>query len=321
MSEYSFAHKRSEIHQFPIIFSVIPTFNRVAMLRECVESLIAQSESVIRIVIVNSGSTIEAEGMIKNFSMESANKIKLINVSEDVWWAECMNIGIEYSLSEGAEYVLAMNDDTHLDAEALKYLLQTSNKYKGSIVGGRVKDKKNSSQMINRGYGARYTKFRWLPYKKIIAKVEGREIYYTEGQSGRGVLFPASVYDKVGLYDIENFPHRGDRDFSYRCFKAGVGQYLDAGATVFLNFETSYQGLANQRLTTSGVLNSMFHINGLYNVRHQYNFLKKHYHYSWHFWFVIWFLFVIVICAIRMIPHGTGIIKGVFERKSYAPDS
>ena len=295
MSKYSSAHKRSEIHQFPIIFSVIPTFNRVAMLRECVESLIAQSESVIRIVIVNSGSTIETEEMIKNFSMESANKIKLINVSEDVWWAECMNIGIEYSLSQGAKYVLAMNDDTHLDQNALKYLLQTSTKYKESIIGGIVKDKLGSDQMINNGYGARFTKYRWLPYKKIVGSVEGRDIFYTEGQSGRGVLFPKSVYERVGLYDIANFSHRGDRDFSYRCLKAGVGQYLDSGATVYLNFETSYQGLASKKLTFADVIKSLFHMNGLYNVIHQYNFLKKHYHYTWLLWLVILFLCLLFI--------------------------
>jgi GT2 family glycosyltransferase len=289
------------------IFAVIPTFNREEMLDVAIQSLLSQSIPIYSIVIINSSSTECTSKMLRRYE----SKVHEILSDKDCWWAECMNIGIEYSLSHRADYILAMNDDTYLDPNALKYLLQSSNEYKGGIIGGIVKDKNNSSQMINRGYGARYTKFRWIPYKKKIGEVDGREIYYTEGQSGRGVLFPKSVYERVGLYDIANFSHRGDRDFSYRCLKAGVSQYLDSGAVVYLNFETSYEGLANKRFTIDNVKKTLFHTNGMYNVQHQYNFLKKHYKFSWPLWLLVWLMLVTGICFIRVLPNGTNMLKRI----------
>lgn len=290
---------------YPTVFAVVPTFNRADLLKECVDSLLNQSYPVKEIVVVNSGSTDCTGKMLSKYN----EHVHVIDGDQDWWWATCMNAGIEYALSNGAEYILAMNDDTHLENVALGYLLETSQNYNDAIVGGIVKNKKNSEQMINKGYGAKYTKYRWLPFEKIVTSINGRYIYYTEGHSGRGVLFPASVYSNIGLYDTKIFPHRGDRDFSYRCLKAGIGQYLDSGSVVYLNFDTSYQGVASKRFTPADILNALFHKNGLYNIDHQYRFLRKHYRYLWSMWFVFWIVTVISICLLRMLPLETNILK------------
>jgi len=285
------------------------------MLRECVRSLLEQSYPLQKILIINSG--ISVKSLLLEFNTK---QVHVIRGNQDWWWATCMNAGIEYALSNGAEYILAMNDDTYLESNALEYLLETSQKY-NAIIGGIVKDKDNGGQMVNRGYGAKYTKYRWIPYKKLIGTINGQKIYYSEGQSGRGVLFPASIYREVGLYDIENFPHRGDRDFSYRCLKADIRQYLDSRAVVYLNFDTSYQGIDKKRFTFRDINEALFHINGLYNIEHQYVFLRKHYKYFWFGWFIIWFVPVIGICIFRMFPYGTSILKRYVDRKSYASNS
>jgi len=299
------------------IYAVIPTFNRTELLRRCVDSLLNQSFSIAKIVVVNSSSLEDTEDMIKQYD----NDINIINVNPNWWWAKCMNVGIEYSLLNGADYILAMNDDTYLSPDALEHLLETSMLYPDSIIGGIVRDKNNSGRMINNGYGARFTRYRWIPYKKIVGKASGRDIYYSEGQSGRGVLFPASVYSKIGVYDTKNFAHRGDRDFSYRCYKEGIGQFYDSGADVFLDFKTSYEGVENKRFKLVDVKDALFHINGLYNINHQYRFLAKHYKYLWPLWFTIWILYVTTICLIRMLPFGTNLLKTIINRVMHASDS
>jgi len=287
------------------IIAVIPTYNRANMLKECIDSLLNQAYPLKKIVVINDDSTDNTNDIINSYG----SIVDTIHGDGNWWWATCMNAGIEYALSNGADYILAMNDDTSLESNALKYLLESNQEYKGAIIGGIVMNKEKRGQIINKGYGAKYTKYRWYPYKKVVGAVNGRDIYYTEGQSGRGVLFPVSVYKKIGLYDTDNFPHRGDRDFSYRCLKAGIGQYLDSGGVVYLNFDTSYQGVANKRFTPTDVINALFHINGLYNIDHQYRFLRKHYKYLWPLWFVFWIVIVISICLFRMFPYGTTILK------------
>ena len=74
-------------------------------------------------------------------------------------------------------------------------MLETNQNYNDAIIGGIVKDRDISENMINKGYGAKLTKFRWIPYKEVVGTVNKREIYYTEGQSGRGVLFLVKVYE------------------------------------------------------------------------------------------------------------------------------
>ena len=299
------------------IIAVIPTYNRGNMLKQCIDSLLNQSYPLEKIVIIDADSTDNTNDIINSYG----SIVDTIHGDGNWWWATCMNAGIEYGLSKGADYILAMNDDTFLETNAIEYLLESSQKYKGAIIGGIVMDKEKSGQMINKGYGAKYTKYRWYPYKKVVGAVNGRDIYYTEGQSGRGVLFPASVYKKVGLYDIENFPHRGDRDFSYRCLQMGIGQYLDSGATVYLNFDSSYQGVANKRFTFKDVKSALFHINGLYNIDHQYKFLRKHYKYLWPLWLIGWLLPVVGKCIIRMTPFRGNIFNRFFKRRAYGPNS
>lgn len=299
------------------IIAVIPTHNRAKMLKECIDSLLHQSYPLHKIVVMDDNSTDKTNDIINSYN----SIVDTIHGDGNWWWATCMNAGIKYALKDGADYILAMNDDTFLKSNALKYLLETSKKYKGAIVGGIVKDKEKNDQMINKGYGAKYTKYRWYPHKKVVGTVNGRDIYYTEGQSGRGVLFPASVYEQVGLYDIVNFPHRGDRDFSYRCLQMGIGQYLDSGAAVYLDFKTSYKGVANKRLTFKDVKDALLHINGLYNIDHQYKFLRKHYKYLWPVWLVGWLGPVVCKCIIRMIPFRGNIFIRLFKRRAYAPNS
>jgi GT2 family glycosyltransferase len=287
------------------ILGVVPTFNRISMLRECVDSMIVQSVRIEKILIVNSGPPEDMAELLKVYS----DRLVIIDVDEKNWWADCMNIGISHALREGADYILAMNDDTFLDSKALGCLLETAAEYPGCIIGSIVKDRNDSERLINDGVGSRYTKYRWLPYKKIVGNVQGRDIYYTEGHSGRGVLFPASVYQTVGLYDVERFPHRGDRDFSLRCFKAGVGQFYDSAATVYLNFSTSYLDVEGKRLSIKDIKNVLFHINGLYYLKYQYLFLQKHYAFSWPFWYLIWVCYVLSICTVRFIPKGSCVLR------------
>jgi N-acetylglucosaminyl-diphospho-decaprenol L-rhamnosyltransferase len=287
------------------IFAVIPTFNRKDMLKECIISLLNQSYSCDQIVIVNSGSTDGTTNMLQKYN----KNVVVIDGNDDWWWAKCMNEGITYAQKNGADYIFALNDDIYLDHNALKFLLETSSFFPNCIIGCIVKDRNNSIRAVSRGVGVKYSKYRWIPFKKIIDNISGRDIYYTEGQSGRGVLFPISVYKKIGIYDTKNFPHRGDRDFSFRCVKAGIGQYLDTGALAFLNFDTSYLNIESIRLKFPDIKNALFHKNGLYNIEHQLNFLKKHYYFTWVFWFILWITYVFLICFIRILPGGTKVIR------------
>ena len=275
------------------------------MLKECIDSLLNQSFPLKKIVVVNSNSTDGTNEMLKQY----VPYVKIIDGFNTWWWAKCMNAGITYSLENGADYILAMNDDTCLDYYCLEYLIDTSRSFPEVIVGSIVKDKQFNGKIINQGIGAKYTKFRWIPFKKVLGNVNGREVFYTEGHSGRGVIFPVSVYKHVGLYDDLNFPQHADRDYSYRCLKLGVGQCIDSHAVTFLNFNTTQFGMSEARLTFAEIKNVLFNVKGIYNLKNQFRFLRKHYSFLWPFWFALWLAYISVVIITRMLPGGTLIIR------------
>jgi GT2 family glycosyltransferase len=288
-----------------IIYAVIPTFNRRKLLQECILSLLSQTYNIDKIIVIDSGSNDGTIEMLKEFNN---NKIIIIKGSCEWWWAKCMNEGIKFALNNNADYVLAMNDDTSLGIETLNILLRTSKLYQGSIIGSIVYDKNNIEKKITNGYGAIFSKFRWIPKKIIINQNKDRIIYYTEGQSGRGVLFPIIIYSIVGFYDDLNFPQYADRDFSYRCLKSGVNQYLDSSAITYLDFETTQIGMQNGKLKLKQIPSLFLDIKGIYNLKNQFRFLRKHYLF-WPFWFCIWFIIVLITILIKLIPGGTQLIR------------
>ena len=74
--------------------------------------------------------------------------------------------------------------------------------------------------------------FNVLKYKNILNNKPERVDFLT----GRCVLHPIEIINKVGNYDVENFPHYGaDDEFSFRVKKYGFSTFLCPSSIVFLN--------------------------------------------------------------------------------------
>lgn len=291
-------------NQFKIVV-VIPTFNRKNLLLEAISSIEQQSINVYKIIIIDSCST---DGTIDAIKSLGNTKIEIINGTSDWWWAKCMNEGILRSKQYNADFILALNDDSKLSTDTLKFLLETSSRLQGFIIGSIVRDINNISNSITGGHGAKFTKFRWIPDNKILTEINEYKVYYTEGQSGRGVLFPIEVFYEVGLYDEINFPQHADRDFSFRCLKNNIGQCLDSRAITYLNFESTQFGMNENRLKFRDLKLILFDKKGIYNIKNQYRFLRKHYK-LWPFWLSIWLIIISSIVIVRLIPGGTYLIR------------
>lgn len=89
----------------PKISFVLPTYNRVAWVGECIQSLLDQTEKDIEIIVVNDAST---DGTME-FLYDWAGKkgVKLINNSKNIGGGLSRNLGINYSSAD----IVAMCDD------------------------------------------------------------------------------------------------------------------------------------------------------------------------------------------------------------------
>jgi glycosyltransferase involved in cell wall biosynthesis len=55
------------MHHFPMISAIIPTFNRAAFLREAIDSVLAQTEKDIELIVVDDGSTDDTRALVAEY--------------------------------------------------------------------------------------------------------------------------------------------------------------------------------------------------------------------------------------------------------------
>jgi len=108
-----------------VVHCIIPTFNRVERLRQCLDYLTQQDYPHINIVVVNDGSTDGTSDYLKQFS---GADLVTINGDGNLWWGGAMYEGICYVLEHSAldDYVLMLNDDVKIGRQFVSSLVSTS---------------------------------------------------------------------------------------------------------------------------------------------------------------------------------------------------
>ena len=103
------------------ILAAVVTYNRKALLKECIESLLKQSYKYFDILIVDNASTDGTEEELK--PMVEAGTILYHNTGENLGGAGGFNKAMRIAVEEGYEYVWVMDDDTIPTEEALIRML------------------------------------------------------------------------------------------------------------------------------------------------------------------------------------------------------
>lgn len=101
------------------IWVVIPTYNRSDDLVECLQTVMALEGGPYPILIVDNGSTDDTTEKVKTHFPNC----KLIELKENKGAAIAANIGFNYALNEGAEFILRLDSDTILSPDFLIHLL------------------------------------------------------------------------------------------------------------------------------------------------------------------------------------------------------
>ena len=96
------------------ICAIIPTYNRSAMLGECIDSILAQSRPVEEIFVVNDGSTDNTLAVIQSYG----DRVTLLN-KKNGGKSSALNLALNHCKSD---YVWICDDDDLAAPDGLKYL-------------------------------------------------------------------------------------------------------------------------------------------------------------------------------------------------------
>jgi GT2 family glycosyltransferase len=97
------------------VWVVVLNWNGEAVIRECLDSLLAMSHPNYRVMVVDNASSDGSPDVVA----AEYPQVKLLRLPENLMYAGGNNAGIRAALSDGAEAVMLVNNDTRADPELL----------------------------------------------------------------------------------------------------------------------------------------------------------------------------------------------------------
>lgn len=215
---------------------VIPNYNGIKYLKNCLESLYAQEEGTpeFEVLIVDNAS---ADG-----SVEQAEKffpqVQIIRLQENTGFCHAVNVGIEAS---NAPYVLLLNNDTKVKSRFIKALYDAIEKDE-RIFSVSAKMLMWDRPDLMDGAGDRYNALGWA-----YARGKGRaaERYskpaWIFSSCGGAAIYRRSILERIGFFDELHFAYLEDMDLGYRAQIHGYRNMYEPGAEV-LHFGSASTG-------------------------------------------------------------------------------
>lgn len=196
-------------------------YNQSKMTLECADSVLKSTYVNYRLIIVDNGSNKDEFDVLKD-NIDS--KVIIERIENNCGYVGGVNRGLEIGQSFNPDYFLIMNNDTVIDKDAVKYLVEASEKYNdGAIISGKVYhfDKPEVFQYL----GGLYKDKKYL----IMDNIYEDEV--DSGQCDKEAerdmlddifwLLPTKVYNEVGNYSNNYFLYAEQADYALQAVKKG----------------------------------------------------------------------------------------------------
>ncbi len=210
--------QKGRLGEIPVVYVVIPVFNRLAFTRACLDGLRAQTYRELQAVVVDGGST---DGTVELLSKEYPDATVLHGRGE-LWWGGAMQLGIEHVLGRSGsdnDFVLMMNNDTEIDRDFVDRLVRVSIAEQ-AVVGSTVVDSRDRSRILDAGEF-----IDWRTYSfSVRTEIDPNRSFFDDVDllPGRGTLVPIRMIRVSGNVDGRVFPHyAGDYEFFQRLKRHG----------------------------------------------------------------------------------------------------
>lgn len=204
---------------------VIPNFNGIVYLEECLDSLRRQTEKDFEILLVDNGS---ADGSI-SFVKEKYPEVKCILLKKNYGFCKAVNTGIKRAK---APYVILLNNDTKAEADFVETMIADMEMHPGCFSSqAKLLQMHNPTLMDDGGnyYCALGWAFAWGKDMPAVQYDEPRRIF---AACAAAAIYRKSVFTEIGYFDEMHYAYLEDIDIGYRARIAGYENRYAPGAVV-----------------------------------------------------------------------------------------
>lgn len=237
-----------------IIWICIPVFNRKDFTLKCLISLKAQAYKNYRILICDHGSTDGTSEAVRQDFPEAV----IIHAESSLWWTGAINKCIDFALKEAGsdDYILTLNNDTELPPDYLQEFASNSRKYPNSILTSVIYDIATNS-LVSAGSRQNWLTARAKQVNFNEDALHGdSNVIAVSHASGRGTLFPVTVFRKLGLFDEARLPHyAADYDFTHKANRIGFPIYVCKQCRVLSHVNATGMTAVRDSFTLKGLVN------------------------------------------------------------------
>lgn len=205
--------------------AVIPNYNGIEYLENCINSLLASNVD-IKIIVVDNGSTDGAVELVKSkFPM-----VDLVELKNNTGFCHAVNVGISLSTTP---YVFLINNDAFVDKNTIKMLEDTIESDE-KLFSVQAKMLQHYNRELVDSAGDLYCALGWA---FSVGKDQHKDKYTGIKQifsaCGGASLYRKEILDKIGLFDENHFAYLEDVDIGYRAIINGYKNVVNQDALVY----------------------------------------------------------------------------------------
>ena len=280
---------------------ILVNYNGAEDTIECIRSLQATKMDNMRILIVDNASKEQDKEQLQTVLDD---KVECLFLPENLGFGVANNKGVAYALSQNAEYLLLLNNDTVVSQDLFCVFYEHADKDRVLVPAIYYYDYPSEFWYA----GGEISRWKGTSVHRTKASPEGQIGFAT----GCCIFLHRSIVERYGLFDENYFMYYEDTDFSIKMQQCGVMIYYVPAAKIWHKV-----GRSSKKIT------------GFQEYYLQRNRLYLIYKYRKHFLFPVCMMYFIITRGIMLFVRaiqGTTlkyVVKGIldFKRKKYRKQS
>ncbi|MBR6626486.1 MAG: glycosyltransferase family 2 protein [Lachnospiraceae bacterium] len=235
-----------------MITVVIPNYNGMKYLKECLTSLACQAEAPgYEVLVVDNGS---ADGSREYMEAEFP-QVRVIALEENTGFCHGVNVGIKESQTP---YVVLLNNDTKADKCFLKTLYESIEGRENVFAVSASMRMWDRPELLD-GAGDNYCVLGWAYSRGKGRAADGyQEACSVFSACGGAAIYRKSVFEEIGYFDELHFAYLEDLDIGYRALLHGYENRYEPGAVVLHYGSASTGSRYNEWKTRKASANSVY---------------------------------------------------------------